>query len=38
MVTVRVRFTGMRSVTRSITLPAPVAVPLSVTGIAEQHA
>jgi DNA polymerase-4 len=37
-VTVRVRFTGMRSVTRSLTLPAPVAATLTLTEIAEQLA
>ncbi len=33
---VRVRFAGLRSVTRSHTLPAPVAATLTVTEIAEQ--
>ncbi|MBA3800986.1 MAG: DNA polymerase IV, partial [Geodermatophilaceae bacterium] len=37
-VTVRVRFAGMRSVTRSLTLPAPVAATLTLTEIAEQLA
>ena len=37
-VTVRVRFTGMRSVTRSTTLPAPVAATLTLTEVAEQLA
>jgi DNA polymerase-4 len=37
-VTVRVRFTGMRSVTRSLTLPGPVAATLTLTEIAEQLA
>jgi DNA polymerase-4 len=37
-VTVRVRFTGMRSVTRSLTLPAPIAATLTLTEIAEQLA
>jgi DNA polymerase-4 len=37
-VTVRVRFAGMRSVTRSLTLPAPVAATLTITEIAEQLA
>jgi DNA polymerase-4 len=37
-ITVRVRFTGMRSVTRSITLPAPVAATLTVTEVAEELA
>jgi DNA polymerase-4 len=36
--TVRVRFTGMRSVTRSATLPAPIAATLTLTEIAEQLA
>jgi DNA polymerase-4 len=35
-VTVRVRFTGMRSVTRSLTLAAPVAATLTLTEIGEQ--
>jgi DNA polymerase-4 len=35
-VTVRVRFAGMRSVTRSLTLPEPVAATLTLTEIAEQ--
>ncbi len=33
---VRVRFTGMRSVTRATTLPAPLAATLTLTEIAEQ--
>jgi DNA polymerase-4 len=37
-VTVRVRFPGMRSVTRSLTLPAPLAATLTLTEIAEQLA
>ena len=37
-VTVRVRFAGMRSVTRSLTLPAPIAATLTLTEIAEQLA
>ncbi|WP_127127369.1 DNA polymerase IV [Georgenia sp. SYP-B2076] len=37
-VTVRVRFTGMRAVTRSLTLPAPVATTLTLTEVAEQLA
>ena len=37
-VTVRVRFAGMRSVTRSLTLPAPVAATLTLTEVAEQLA
>jgi DNA polymerase-4 len=37
-ITVRVRFTGMRSVTRSLTLPGPVAATLTLTEIAEQLA
>jgi DNA polymerase IV len=37
-VTVRVRFAGMRSVTRSLTLPAPIATTLTLTEIAEQLA
>jgi DNA polymerase-4 len=37
-VTVRVRFAGMRSVTRSLTLPAPVSATLTLTEIAEQLA
>ncbi|MBO3093634.1 DNA polymerase IV [Cellulomonas dongxiuzhuiae] len=35
-VTVRVRFPGMRSVTRSLTLPGPVATTLTLTEVAEQ--
>jgi DNA polymerase IV len=37
-VTVRVRFAGMRSVTRSVTLPAPIATTLTLTEVAEQLA
>jgi DNA polymerase-4 len=37
-VTVRVRFTGMRSVTRSLTLAAPIATTLTLTEVAEQLA
>lgn len=37
-VTVRVRFPGMRSVTRSVTLAAPVAATLTLTEVAEQLA
>jgi len=37
-VTVRVRFAGMRSVTRSHTMPAPVAATLTLTEVAEQLA
>jgi len=37
-VTVRVRFAGMRSVTRSLTLPAPIAATLTLTEVAEQLA
>ncbi len=37
-VTVRVRFAGMRSVTRSLTLPGPVAATLTLTEVAEQLA
>jgi DNA polymerase-4 len=37
-VTTRVRFTGMRSVTRSLTLASPVASTLTLTEIAEQLA
>ena len=37
-VTVRVRFTGMRAVTRSHTLAQPVATTLTLTEIAEQLA
>jgi DNA polymerase IV len=36
--TVRVRFAGMRSVTRSVTLPGPVAATLTLTEVAEQLA
>jgi DNA polymerase-4 len=35
-VTVRVRFAGLRSVTRSLTLPAPLAATLTLTEIAED--
>ena len=34
----RVRFAGMRSVTRSPTLPAPIAATLTLTEVAEQLA
>jgi DNA polymerase-4 len=37
-VTVRVRFPGMRSVTRSVTLPGPIAATLTLTEVAEQLA
>ncbi|MBI4885095.1 MAG: DNA polymerase IV [Actinobacteria bacterium] len=37
-VTVRLRFPGMKSVTRSITLPAPLATTLTLTEIAEMLA
>lgn len=37
-VTVRVRFTGMRSVTRSLTLGAPIATTLTLTEVAEALA
>jgi DNA polymerase-4 len=37
-VTTRVRFAGMRSVTRSLTLAAPIAATLTITEIAEQLA
>jgi DNA polymerase-4 len=37
-VTVSVRFTGMRAVTRSLTLTAPVAATLTLTEIAEELA
>jgi DNA polymerase-4 len=37
-VTVRVRFTGMKSVTRSLTLPGPIAATLTLTEVAEQLA
>jgi DNA polymerase-4 len=37
-ITVRVRFTGLRSVTRALTLPAPLAATLTLTEIAEQLA
>lgn len=37
-VTVRVRFAGMRSVTRSCTLGAPIATTLTLTEVAEQLA
>ncbi len=35
-VTVRVRFAGMRSITRSRTLPAPLAATLTLTEVAEK--
>ena len=37
-VTVRVRFTGLRSVTRSVTLAAPVSMTLTLTEVAVQLA
>jgi DNA polymerase IV len=37
-VTVRVRFAGMKSVTRSLTLPGPIAATLTLTEVAEQLA
>jgi DNA polymerase-4 len=37
-ITVRVRFTGLRSVTRSLTVSAPLAATLTLTEIAEQLA
>lgn len=37
-ITVRVRFTGMRAVTRSLTLRAPIATTLTLTEVAEQLA
>jgi DNA polymerase-4 len=37
-VTVRVRFTGMRAVTRSLTLSEPIASTLTLTELAEQLA
>ena len=37
-VTVRVRFTGLRSVTRSVTLPVPVATTLTLTEVATELA
>ena len=37
-VTVRVRFAGMKSVTRSLTLPAPVSATLTLAEVAEQLA
>lgn len=37
-VTVRVRFTGMRSVTRSVTLAVPVSATLTLTEVAERLA
>jgi DNA polymerase-4 len=37
-VTVRVRFAGMRAVTRSLTLSAPIATTLTLTEVAEQLA
>jgi DNA polymerase-4 len=35
-VTVRVRFTGMRSVTRSVTLPAPISATLTLTDVGVE--
>jgi DNA polymerase-4 len=35
-VTVRVRFAGMRSITRSLTLPGPVSTTLTLTEVAEE--
>jgi DNA polymerase-4 len=35
-ITVRVRFTGLRAVTRSLTVSAPLAATLTLTEIAEQ--
>ncbi len=37
-ITVRVRFAGMRAVTRSLTLSAPIATTLTLTEVAEQLA
>jgi len=37
-ITVRVRFTGLRSVTRSITLPAPICTTLTLTEVAMDLA
>jgi DNA polymerase-4 len=37
-ITVRVRFSGMRSVTRSTTLPAPISATLTLTEVAEELA
>lgn len=37
-ITVRVRFTGLRSVTRSVTLPAPISTTLTLTDLATQLA
>jgi DNA polymerase IV len=37
-ITVRVRFAGLRSATRSLTLPAPLAATLTITEIAEELA
>jgi DNA polymerase-4 len=37
-VTVRVRFTGLRSVTRSVTLPAPISTTLTLTEVATELA
>jgi len=37
-VTVRVRFAGMTAVTRSLTLPAPIAATLTLTEVAEELA
>ena len=37
-ITVRVRFTGLRSVTRSVTLPVPISTTLTLTEIATELA
>jgi DNA polymerase-4 len=37
-ITVRVRFTGLRSVTRSLTLPAPISTTLGLTELATELA
>lgn len=37
-ITVRVRFTGLRSVTRSVTLPVPISTTLTLTDIAVELA
>jgi DNA polymerase-4 len=37
-ITVRVRFTGLRSVTRSVTLPAPISTTLTLTELAMELA
>jgi DNA polymerase IV len=37
-ITVRVRFTGLRSVTRSVTLPAPISTTLTLTELAVELA